>query len=322
MAHPVLAFDGGAPSASPSGRFALPLLAVVLALALSGNSLTTSGAAVAAALAILILGLPHGAYDLQLLTEARHDGLAARVRLLAAYLALLALAACLWFFAPALALLLFLGMAAVHFGEDWTMLEPGLLRHLSGFSIVAAVTIASPADVSVLFSLLSDAQSGPLLARAIVMTAPMVLLVTLVAMTLAASRGHWRWSAAHALALAIALLTPPVVGFAAYFVIVHSAMHLRSARAALADWPLLRFCVYGLCLSGLSVAVMLAIDPRVGLPQDLRGPLLVFRLLAVLTVPHLLLTHHWLPRFAPDDPKQKGREFPPGPYRLAVRQIG
>jgi Brp/Blh family beta-carotene 15,15'-monooxygenase len=295
MVRTLIQTDGGAVSAPPFGLSTIGALGALLVFALSGTGLAGPGVTLAAALAIILLGLPHGAYDLQLLVKPRPGRRLPDWRLAAAYLGLLGCAAALWLLAPSAALLIFLVMAAVHFGEDWTMLEAGLLRHMSGFSIIAAVTIASPADVGVLFGLLSNAPFGALLARAIIMTAPIVLLVSLVAMALATARGHWRWSLAHLIALAIALISPPVVGFAAYFVLIHSAIHLRAARTALAHWPLARFCLYGLGISALSLGAMLLAHPRVALPDDVRWPLIVFQLLAILTVPHLLLTHRLMP---------------------------
>jgi beta-carotene 15,15'-dioxygenase len=318
--HPCL--DGGVHCTPPLGVSGFVALAALLLLAIATNLLSQPGAALAAATAIIVLGLPHGAYDIQLLANPAHwassngrqtwvDG-----RLLVAYLLLLALAVAIWAIAPAVALLIFLVMAAVHFGEDWDMLDPGLLRHISGLSIITAVAFASPADVARLFGLLSSPSFGTILMQALVMAAPMVLLVTGVAMLIAVQRGHGRWALAHALALAIALVTPPVVGFAAYFVIIHSAIHLKAARYALADYPFAVFALQGLVVSGLCLAVMLAVDPRASLPADSRLPLLVFQLLAVLTVPHLLLTHGWLPGFdhlSPDQNKKAGRLSHPAP---------
>lgn len=313
---------GGVHCTPPLGISGFVALAVLLVTAISTSMLSQPGAALAAATAIIVLGLPHGAYDIQLFAHPAQrppgtgwnswvDG-----RLLGAYLMLIAAAVAMWAVAPALALLIFLAMAAVHFGEDWDMLDPGLLRHISGLSIIAAVSFASPADVARLFGLLSSPGFGTVLTQALVMAAPMVLLVTGVAMLIAAQRGHWRWALAHALALAIALLTPPVVGFAAYFVIIHSAIHLQAARHALADYPFALFALQGLVVSGLCLAVMLAVDPRASLPADSRLPLLVFQLLAVLTVPHLLLTHGWMPgvdRLAPHHSKRAGRLSHPAP---------
>ncbi len=312
--HPHLA--GGGHRTPPLGVWAAGTLAALLIVSETTSLLAHPGASLAAATAIIVLGLPHGAYDLQMLATPAHLRPSGGwrswfdARLLGVYLLLLMTAVAVWAFAPAVALLIFLIMAVIHFGEDWDMLDPGLLRHISGLSVLAAVSVTSPRDVALIFGLLSSPEFGATLAQAMVMAAPMVLLVTGVAMVIAAERGHGRWALAHAMALAVALVTPPVVGFAAYFVIIHSAIHLKAARHALAAYPLAVFALQGLVMSGLCLAVMLAVNPRAGLPADSRLPLLVFQLLAILTVPHLLLTHRWLPgfdRILPDQNKRAGR---------------
>lgn len=293
--------NGGVHCTPPFGIPVVGAMATLLWLAVATDLLSQPGAVHAATAAIILLGLPHGAYDLQILAPTmarpRHDGSRPVFdwRLPIVYVMLLAAAVVVWAIAPAAALTIFLVMAAAHFGEDWTMIGPGLLRHMSGMSIIAAITFASPHEVANLFGLLSSPGFGVALMQAVVMTAPMVLLVNGAAMITAIRQGQWRWSLAHALALVVASTTPPIVGFAAYFVIIHSSIHLKAARDALTGRTVAQFALQGLVVSAFCLTIMLAVDPRASLPADSRLPVLVLQLLAVLTVPHLLLTHRLLP---------------------------
>ncbi len=287
---------GGSSIEPPHLAVTVPLLALLLPVAAFTAMLMTPTATIIAATAALLFGLPHGAFDLNILVGTAAAQRGARVQLLGAYLGLMLIAGCVWVAAPALALLIFMVMAAVHFGEDWTMIEAGLLRHCAGFSIIAVVTLSSPQAVEAIFAALAGAAFASTMTTLFFMAAPVAALVTIIALVLAVQAGHPMFAAAQALALVIAMLTPPMVGFAVYFAIVHSAMHLGASRRILSQWPVSRFAWQGLAITFLCTAFAVAAGGYVpSMAVDLALPVTVFQILAILTVPHLLLTHGYIP---------------------------
>ena len=288
--------EGGSHGEPPYRKIVAATLIALLPLFVFTDVAAAPLATTIAAFAIVLFGLPHGAFDLNVLVGDADDGLTKRLAMLAAYLGMMAIAGLVWIYAPAAALLLFMIMAAIHFGEDWDMIEPGLMRHAAGFSIIAVVTLTSPDTVEAIFAQLAGPVFAQWFTRAFYMVAPVAGLMTIIALVMAVQSGHVFWAVGQGLALVIAMLVPPVVGFAVYFVIVHSMMHLTTARRILAQWPISRFLAQGLVISGVCGIAALGLNGwHFAQPVDQALPVLVFQILAILTVPHLLLTHGWLP---------------------------
>jgi Brp/Blh family beta-carotene 15,15'-monooxygenase len=237
-------------------------------------------------------GLPHGAYDIALLKRA---GAFSRFGLILAtgvYVMIAVLMVMLWMSLPAAALILFLSVAAVHFGEDWQMLDEPLLRVAAGAAIIAAPTIGHQTEVSMLFVDMSD-EHARIIAQVITAGAPVALLVTAVGIGMTWQHGNRQWAAAMALCLIMLLLLPPVAGFALFFVFLHSPKHLEPTRAILRDMGWQRWVATG---ASLSVAAVLGwwglqwlAPPH--LDRDITAQ--AFQFLASVAVPHLLLSH-WL----------------------------
>jgi len=237
-------------------------------------------------------GLPHGAYDIALLRRAvslDRSGLAIAV---GGYAGIAMLMAIMWMALPLVALILFLTVAAVHFGEDWPMLDEPLLRFAAGAAIIAAPTIGHPADVSMLFVAMSDARAS-VIAQIVIAAAPVALLVTAVGIVVAWREGSRSWAAAMAICLLALVILPPVIGFALFFVFLHSPRHLTQTRIMLRDMTLTSWLITGAALSITAILGWWALHL---LAASDTAPHLVgqaFQLLASVAVPHLLLSH-WL----------------------------
>ena len=109
-----------------------------------------AGPSVAAAATVVFIagGLPHGAYDIALLRRAVVLDGSALTLAVGGYVAVAVAMATMWFTMPLVALVLFLAVAAVHFGEDWAMLDEPFLRVAAGAAVIAAPTIGHPAAVA------------------------------------------------------------------------------------------------------------------------------------------------------------------------------
>ena len=265
------------------------LLATVLRLPLGEPMAVT-----AATVLFIAGGLPHGAYDIALLRRAVLLDRHASVLVVGGYVTVALSMALLWSLAPLIALILFLVVAAVHFGEDWQMLDEPLLRVAAGAAIIAAATIGHPASVAAVFVEMSDPRAT-FVARIVTAAAPVALLVTAVGIAVAWRDGSRQWAAAMALCLVLLLILPPVVGFALFFVFLHSPRHLVQTRAVLFDMSLPRWVATGASISGIAIVGWWVLQ-RVA-PSHIDETLVAqaFQLLASVAVPHLLLSR-WLER--------------------------
>ena len=283
--------------------------AALIVATLLGLPLGQPAAVVVATIVFIGGGLPHGAYDIALLRRAvaldrsgaglAGGGLAGvglvRVGLVVGgYVATALLMVSLWLTMPLVALVLFLAVAAVHFGEDWAMLEEPLLRVAAGTAVIGAATIGHPSAVSAVFVAMSDPRAA-VVARIVTAIAPVALLVTLVGIALAWRQGSRHWASAMAVCLGLLIMLPPVAGFALFFVFLHSPRHLAQTRVLLRDMTRARWLGTGALLSGVAILGWWGVrviapsrfDPSVGAQA--------FQLLASVAVPHLLLSR-WLER--------------------------
>jgi beta-carotene 15,15'-dioxygenase len=250
-----------------------------------GTALTWIAGAV-----ILLGGVPHGAFDIALAMRtfqlSPHQAAAAVL----GYLAVLCAMAGFWLIWPTAALILFLIMSAIHFGEDWFMLDDGLLRAMAGTAVISAAAIGQPEAVSDLFVLLSGGDQGRVVAQLAIALAPVALLVTAVGMAMAWRSGHQSWACAQCLALVCLIVTPPLVGFALYFVLLHSPPHLAAVTSRLADWSARRLLACGGGLTALSIAALAGVSGGLALGDGELSSVRIFQLLSVLAAPHLLLS--------------------------------
>lgn len=269
------------------------MAAVALLLAILFEIPLGQPAAIMAATLVFIGGgLPHGAYDIALLRRAvalDRQGLALAV---GGYVAIAAVMATVWMTLPLIALVLFLAVAAVHFGEDWEMIEEPLLRVAAGAAVIAAPTIGQPKEVTRLFVAMSDERAASL-AQIVTAAAPVILLVTAVGIGVAWQDGSRRWAAAMTVCLILLVSAPPVAGFALFFVFLHSPRHLAHTRTLLGDMTCARWLATGALLSGATIVGWWALQRLAPSHVDANLTAQAFQLLAAVAVPHLLLSR-WM----------------------------
>jgi Brp/Blh family beta-carotene 15,15'-monooxygenase len=264
---------------------ALLTFAVAIGLPLSGTVAT-----LAATIVFVGGGLPHGAYDIALLAQTRMLDGRGMALVLGGYILVAVSMVVLWLAAPVVALIAFLAAAAVHFGEDWTMLDEPLLKVAAGAAIIAAPALAHPAAVTALFVAMSEDRAGVVIAQVMVAAAPVALLVTTVGVAVAWREGARAWATATTVALLALLIAPPVLGFALFFVFLHSPRHFASTRGTLRMMSRRRWLLTGASMSTAAIAGWLVLTRLVwSLPTpDLTAQ--AFQLLAAVAVPHLLLS--------------------------------
>lgn len=276
-----------------------PLALMALAAALlarHGGWAIDGGPVLLVATAVMLIGgLPHGACDMALAAAAWRIHWHGLVLVLAAYLGVGALMMALWWAVPVAALLLFLALAGLHFGEDWTMLPRGLLRIMAGLAVITTAALGQPGPVGALFSVMTQSPLAVPIAHWAAAAAPVTLLVTLVGLILAWRAGHREWVLAQTICYGCLLTLPPLIGFSVFFVGLHSPLHWRQVVHTLprqwrgaALWQgvwltalVLAVWIWALWYRGLGVMTP-------AMPLFIGGD--AFRLLAIVAAPHLVLS--------------------------------
>ncbi|MES2419735.1 MAG: Brp/Blh family beta-carotene 15,15'-dioxygenase [Pseudomonadota bacterium] len=272
------------------------LAAVYLATALAaGLSLDGPIATLIATIVFIGGGMPHGAYDIALLARTGRLGRHRLGLAVGGYVGIAGVMAVMWVTSPLLALVLFVAVASVHFGEDWTMLDEPLLKVAAGTAIIAAPAIGHPAEVARLFVAMVGGPDGETVARSLIAIAPVALLVTIVGIGDAWRSGAREWAAATAVAILSLIIAPPVAGFALFFVFLHSPRHLADARMTLGGISQRWWLATGAALSVAAIGGWVVFATSLGrlLPDDLTAQ--AFQLLATVAVPHLAFSK-WIER--------------------------
>lgn len=293
----------------------------LICAALLGAPLGGPGAVAMGTVIFIGGGLPHGAYDIALMRRVLVLDRGKLILAVGGYAMIALSMAALWLSLPLVALVLFLVVAAIHFGEDWQMLHEPLLRCAAGAAVIAAPTIGHPHDVAALFAAMSDPRSA-VIAQIIVAAAPVTLLVTAVGIAMAWRDGSRAWAAAMTLALGLLVILPPICGFALYFVFLHSPRHLAQTRVTLRSMTRERWLATGFALSAIAIVgwigLQWAAPAHIAQPMAAQG----FQLLASVAVPHLLLSR-WLERRLDRDPLDGTRRValptPPSPLPAGER---
>ncbi|MDJ0847992.1 MAG: Brp/Blh family beta-carotene 15,15'-dioxygenase [Myxococcota bacterium] len=262
--------------------------------------------------AVLLLGVPHGAFDGELgrAVFSRRSGRRWLSLFLAFYLGLAAFVVLAWSLAPVATLGAFLAVSAFHFAlcDHDPRLGPGVVGAIEsaarGAAPVLLPVVFHTGDTAELFALLVPGTTSAELGAALRTTAPSLGL--LLAAGLALGFGRHAWLAASrvehvvpALEIAGVVLAgaalPPLLFFAVYFCIGHAPRHAFEIAAALDPVSARRALVeFAKGAAPLSVATWLLFGAACGIVSvDAVGVVELVRVLfiglAALTLPHLAL---------------------------------
>ncbi len=249
-------------------------------------------------LVILMGGLPHGGYDMAVFMKLYGSDARSLYGFLFIYLGLAATMFALWNVMPLSALIIFLTLSIIHFGDDWAELPDGLLRICAGAAIIAAPAIGQQNDVEYFFVALGG-DGAQWIAKLAMVTAPVILLTALTAVGIAWKMGEKQRAAALAASLLILILAPPLVGFALYFTLLHAPRHMKMVNSVLGSKKVW-FGISAIALGILSVSMWALLVSMPRTTHIMANGAWAFQLLSVLVVPHLAfstwvenrLTHH------------------------------
>ena len=251
----------------------------------------------AALAAVTLIGLPHGALDGAI---AMHLGFGRKplifIRFLLLYVGMAGLVVGAWMLAPTACLVAFLIISMLHFGAGDARHGTGWLRTMEiiahGGLVVVGISQLHRPEVDVIFGYLTGADTTPVWNILDIMT---VVVAIAVAICIVQGLWHRRWriTALELVALGVLFaMTPPLVGFAVYFCLVHSARHvagvLGSLRRDMSRAALINQATLLTVASWMAGGLVLwwfadQADPE---PVLMR---VIFIGLAALTVPHMIL---------------------------------
>lgn len=239
---------------------------------------------------ILLLGVPHGAFDTLFAWKLyRIESLAGWVGFVILYLLLAACVVAVWMMTPALFLIGFLLISTVHFSGDPSEGTPLLTRLLYGGSILVLPALSHPGEVSRLFGLLLGEGTACMVMPWIRLLAWAWLPGVSLAVILRSRKAPLGSLEIGATAL-LALVAPPLVSFTLFFCGMHSARHILrtidySGRAST------RLLLVAALLPMIGVLVFSAVAWHFlkATPLEARVVQIIFVGLAALTVPHMIL---------------------------------
>jgi Brp/Blh family beta-carotene 15,15'-monooxygenase len=253
-------------------------------------------ASVIALLFVVLIGLPHGAFDGAI---ANHLGtgrsFASATKFIASYCAVAGLVIAIWIIFPAVTLALFLIISMIHFGRGDASAKSGpvfmtqVLLH--GGLPIFGIIYFQQSSVIPLFDALTNGASD----LAILISKIMVPVLGLMAglyglMAFRDASLRARFAEFILLAVVIAIL-PPLVSFALYFCIIHTGRHMRRIWRVLAS-TISPKGLYRQAASFTLASWLVGGAAFLWLENgDLDAALLqvVFIGLAALTVPHMIL---------------------------------
>jgi len=246
---------------------------------------------------IVLIGLPHGALDGAV---AMHLGLVDKfstmARFVVIYVGLAGLVVGAWIIAPTLCLIVFLTISMLHFGAGDARHGEGALRFAEtlahgGLAIVGISQFHRSEADEIFYYLIN--QDTAMVWLAINMLTVAVIVAIIACVSQAAKDVKWSATTLELLILGIVYaLVPPLLGFAIYFCLVHSARHFRrilSTIKATVDFSKIKnqailFTTISWIAAGIAFWMFADFaDPG---PTVLR---ITFIGLAALTVPHMLL---------------------------------
>lgn len=242
------------------------------------------------ALFILLLGVPHGAFDP--LFAARLYGLRKPLGwacFAVIYLLLALSVVLLWKLAPVLFLAGFLVISLVHFSGDPAAQTAWPARMLYGGAPIILPAMLHADEVLQIFSFLIDPVSAQTLTEGLTLFSLPWLLALLVACV-----NQLRFDALTALEIAataaLAVIAPPLVSFTVFFCCMHSPRHFLRTLQYASTYSFTRLCVVALGpLLGVGVLLLASSALLDQTAHDAKLIQIIFVGLAALTVPHMVL---------------------------------
>ena len=239
---------------------------------------------------IIILGVPHGALDTLFARELYGvNSVTAWIKFSVIYLVMAALVVGLWYLAPLLFLIGFIGISIAHFSGDPDGETGWFIRLIYGGAIIFIPVLKHPQEITDVFSLLvGTSSSQALMPWMSGLALPWLLALAGVVLYLVSKKSPLSYELL-SLGL-IAYFVSPLISFTIFFCGMHSARHIiRTAAFAKYSQPVLLLGAMLLPMIGVMVMSVASWFLLKNQTLDGRVVQIVFVGLAALTVPHMAL---------------------------------
>ena len=249
--------------------------------------------------ALLLLGLPHGTFDWQLLRAGLQRSIYTFALRIALYLGLAAATYLVWQIAPIAALTLFLLIAIVHFAEDWasdvilanpSAIKSEFLALAIPISIITLPALSHPEMLRSIFVMLSGDASAVILVDVMILLAPVATGVATAKIFMDCAVGEVNRGIAGICVLSAMVILPPIAGFSLYFCLYHSPLHFSTGwkRLTVGQVKHSVLIVTGLTIGGFAIAALVyTFGQSVTVTDNLVTT--AFVTLSMLTVPHMVM---------------------------------
>ncbi len=274
-----------------SHHILIGVLIIMVGVNSFSDGLDGSVATALCALAILIAGIPHGALDIEIVSQHfKQTDAAAKLKYTATYIFLAAGMAALWFAFAELALVAFLIISIVHFGRDWRLEEEPFLGFMVGSALIALPALSHNSEVADIFNILTGSRAGYAIADGLACISIPPLLASLVFCAVAIRQNRSSIAINVAVCLAAAILLPPLAAFAVFFCGLHSPHHFRNALEEAGNLSAWQKTVVIISVTGLALGLAVFLFVY-GSADTVDAGIIrtVFIALSILTLPHFLL---------------------------------
>lgn len=291
VSRPLSVASAAQPTSTKLWSVLFPALTLLLILLSAGDKhLSQPILLVLLVAGVVILGLPHGAFDPLVAKQLWHRAQTfPMLPFLLLYTGMATLSALFWLYAPNAGLIVFLLISAYHFGSDWEGRSSVLGRGAFGVTVVTISSLRKSAGVEDIFT-----QLGASLAHNLVVVSQLVAILAIACAFIAlATRARSRISNLVEFSTVVVggLLLPPLLFFTCYFCLLHSPRHLMQTAHSLnvrGVWNIARIAAPTVLATIVLALGLWRFLPATVLSQ--RFIQVVFIGLAALTVPHMLLT--------------------------------
>jgi beta-carotene 15,15'-dioxygenase len=274
--------------------WALPLITAILILidqfgfGFNENQLT-----VAAALFIVIAGIPHGTLDVEIASKHfGHSTLSGKTAIIAAYLGVSVLMLLLWILLPEAAWVSFLVISIIHFGKDWRDGVDPFLAMMVGWALVSLPALSHPSGVGAIFEMLTGNSNGMIIAQLLACASVPAVLGSLVFAYWAYTQKDFKSAIEVVSCMIASIFLMPLVAFAIFFCGLHSPRHMAEAMRDTSSISPIKRAVVIAAVFALSIGMgVLFFLGQGNVAVDTGLIRTAFVLISTLTVPHFLLEH-------------------------------
>jgi beta-carotene 15,15'-dioxygenase len=277
-------------------------------LSLTGTSGTGSLAVITVLASVFLIGIPHGAIDHIMAAElfGLNKTLKDHLLFYASYLIIMLAVGLLWYLLPVGGMILFLAISVYHFGqadmEDFLVKQKGSrIWHITRGSLIIGLIVF--ADTTITYPIMTEAMniSPDIFTERMPDSQLSVIAISsgyVLIMGMGAYFGYfnsiWRLTADSILLILVLLITGPLIGFALYFALWHSAGHINEMRDFFKsrgkNLTVPGFYKKALPFTAVSIVglgFLAGVNHAFGLDEQFLS--LMFILISVLTLPHMVI---------------------------------